>query len=138
MHLTFIDPNVSQTMNGFLIIANIINIVYNVPQMVQTYKTKSTRDFSSWFLSLRIIGNMIWLVYAFNIYSLLMVINNMVTIISSIFIAYYKTLELIDEYREKRYNEQLVITNDDEGLITNDDEGLITNEVYIEKLYNKG
>ncbi len=51
MHLTLLDKNVSDTMNVFLVIANIINLVYNVPQIVKTCRTKSTKDFSGWFLS---------------------------------------------------------------------------------------
>lgn len=98
MQLTIIDPHVSDTMNGFLIIANIINVVYNIPQMVRTYQTKTTRDFSSWFIFLRIIGNLIWLVYSINIDSLQMLINNSVTVIASFFICYYKCRELYADY----------------------------------------
>ena len=58
MHFTILDPNVSTTMNGFLIIANIINLLYNVPQIVTTYKRKSTKDFSGWFLFLRFISSL--------------------------------------------------------------------------------
>ena len=97
MHLSITDPNVSMTMNGFLIIANIINIVYNIPQMVLTYKTKSTGDFSFWFLSLRVVGNTIWLIYAIDIDSLLMLINNTVTVGSSTFILYFKVKKYYEE-----------------------------------------
>jgi len=98
MQLTIIDPHVSDTMNGFLIIANIINVVYNIPQMVRTYHSKTTRDFSSWFIFLRIIGNLIWLAYSINIDSLQMLINNSVTVIASLFISYYKCRELYADY----------------------------------------
>jgi len=37
MKFEIIDDNISMTMNVFIIIANIINIVYNIPQMVKTY-----------------------------------------------------------------------------------------------------
>ncbi len=112
MHFTLMDPNVTPTMNGFLIVANIINIVYNIPQMVQTYQTKSTKDFSPWFLSLRIIGNMIWFSYAIEVNSLLMLLNNSVTVLSSIFIGYYKIFEISNNYRAKRYNEQILIADE--------------------------
>jgi len=98
MQLTILDPHVSDTMNGFLIIANIINIVYNIPQMVRTYQTKSTKDFSTWFIFLRIIGNFIWMVYSINIESLQMLINNCVTVFASLFISYYKCIELYNDY----------------------------------------
>ena len=63
MQLTLLDSNVYITMNIFLSIANIINLIYNVPQVVKTYKTKSTKDFSAWFIFLRILGNIIWIIY---------------------------------------------------------------------------
>lgn len=84
------DPNVSPTMNVVLIIANVINLVYNLPQMVHTYRTKSTKDFNTWFIVLRIVGNLIWVVYAVEVKSTLMLINNTVSVLSSIFIGYYK------------------------------------------------
>jgi uncharacterized protein with PQ loop repeat len=85
-------------MNGFLIVANIINLVYNIPQMVKTYKSKSTRDFSAWFIFLRIAGNMVWIAYAIDIDSLQMLVNNCVTVAASIFIGYYKCVELYNGY----------------------------------------
>ena len=94
MHFTIMDENVSTTMNVFLIIANVINVVYNVPQVIKTYQTKSTRDFSGWFISLRIVGNVIWVAYAIEVDSMLMLINNVVTVVASIFIGYYKCIEI--------------------------------------------
>lgn len=90
MHFTLRDPNVSETMNGFMVLANVINLVYNIPQVVQTYRTKSTGDFSPWFLSMRIAGNVVWIAYAIEVDSLLMLINTLVTVSSSVFISYYK------------------------------------------------
>jgi MtN3 and saliva related transmembrane protein len=92
-----LDPSVPLGMNVMLIIANVINLVYNIPQMVKTYQTKSTRDFSGWFLSLRIVGNAIWVVYSIYVANLLMLINNVVTVIASVFVAYYKVKEMIAE-----------------------------------------
>jgi MtN3 and saliva related transmembrane protein len=101
-------------MNVFLVIANIINIFYNIPQMVHTYKTKSTKDFDVSFVILRIIGNIIWMAYAIDKNSLLLLINNSVTVFSSLFIGYYKFFEKEKEYRKLAYNEQL---NDDSIII---------------------
>ena len=101
MHFTIMDENVSTTMNVVLIIANVINVIYNVPQVIKTYQTKSTRDFSSWFLSLRIVGNVIWVAYAIEVDSMLMLINNIVTVVASIFIGYYKCIEIYkDNYSD--------------------------------------
>ena len=102
-------------MNIFLVIGNIINLVQNLPQVIKTYKVKSTKDFSGWFLLLRIISNIIWTAYAIQISSLLMIINNSITIFSTMFISYYKVKELIIEYRPN-YN---IINNDEEDKENN-------------------
>lgn len=96
------DQNVPLSINIMLIIANVLNLIYNIPQMVQTYRTKSTRDFSSWFLSLRIVGNGIWLVYSGYIGNLLMLLNNLVSVLASLFIGYYKLLEIIQDRKQAR------------------------------------
>ena len=109
MQLTLLDSNVSITMNIFLSIANIINLIYNVPQVVKTYKTKSTKDFSSWFIFLRILGNIIWIIYSLEIDSLQMLINTSVTVLSSIFIGYYKIIELYNERKEALNYDELLL-----------------------------
>jgi len=111
MDFSIFDDKVSTTMNVFLVIANIINFVYNIPQCVKTYKTKSTKDFSSTFLFLRAIGTVIWLAYSIEIKAFLFIIANIVSLISSIFISYYKVIELYRDYKEnKKY---LVAPEDD-------------------------
>ena len=105
MHFTIMDENVSTTMNVFLIIANVINVIYNVPQVIKTYQTKSTRDFSGWFISLRIVGNVIWVAYAIEVDSMLMLINNVVTVVASIFIGYYKCIEICADMANKNYKQ---------------------------------
>ena len=45
MKFKILDSNVSLTMNIFIVIANIINIIYNLPQVIKTYKTKSSTSF---------------------------------------------------------------------------------------------
>jgi uncharacterized protein with PQ loop repeat len=119
MHFELIEPKVSPTMNGFLILANIINIVYNIPQMVHTYKTKSTKDFNVWFIVLRIIGNFIWMSYSIEVNSLLMLINNSVTVSSSLFIGYYKWREYLETKIGFTYNDQLLL---DDHLLLDEQE----------------
>ncbi len=104
MKFSFIDKNVSTTMNVFIVIANIINLVYNIPQVTKTWKTKSTKDFSGWFLSLRFIGNTIWIAYAIELDSLLMLINNIVTVIASGIIGGIMVHNMYKEYKLKQYN----------------------------------
>ena len=111
MRFSIMDKNVNLTMNVFLIIANIINLVYNVPQVIKTCKTKSTKDFSGWFISLRIIGNVIWIAYAIEVNSLLMLINNIVTVFSSIVIGYYMIRDMYNKYK---YIDNLINENQDE------------------------
>ena len=105
MYFTILDQNVSLSMNVLIIIANVINLIYNIPQMIKTYKTKSTRDFSAIFLALRVVGNVIWGAYSIEINSFLMLINNLVTVIASLFIGYYKTLEMYHDYETKTLKE---------------------------------
>ena len=115
MKFELLDSNVPLGMNVMLVIANVINLIYNIPQMVKTYQTKSTQDFSGWFLSLRVIGNAIWLVYSIYLSNLLMLINNVVTVIASVFVGYYKVREMVADYKEKQNKRQ--ITDDDEQMI---------------------
>ena len=99
------DPHVNLTMNIFLIIGNVINLIQNLPQVIKTYQTKSTRDFSAIFLGLRIVGNVIWIVYAIQISSILLIVNNSVTVLSTVFISFYKVREIIDDRRLETYKE---------------------------------
>ena len=132
MGTTFIDENVSTSMNAFLIVANIINIIYNIPQVMKTYKTKSTKDFSGWFIFMRIFGNTIWFVYSVEINNIQMIINNIITVLSSLFLGYYKCLEYKDDYlilnnsfKENSLNDSLIIENED--YINNTSNSIINN-----------
>jgi MtN3 and saliva related transmembrane protein len=132
MQFDIIDHNVSTTTNVFLVVANIINLFYNIPQMYKTYKCKSTKDFSTTFLLLRIIGNTIWIEYAIEVNSLLMLTNNIVTVISSLFIGYYKLNELFDYYYKKHYienNDKEVEDKDIEILSISDTNVNIDNNI---------
>jgi uncharacterized protein with PQ loop repeat len=74
--------------------------------MIKTYKTKSTKDFSETFLIMRIVGNSIWLGYSVEVDSFPMLFSNLVTIIATVFIGYYKVLEIIRERRYVKVNNQ--------------------------------
>jgi MtN3 and saliva related transmembrane protein len=135
MQIDIIDHNVSTTTNIFLVIANIINLFYNIPQMYKTYKCKSTKDFSSLFLLLRIIGNLIWVEYAIEINSMLMLINNIVTIISSLFIGYYKFIEIKNNKLNNKLNNIEIFNledNNNNNNNENDNENDNENEFEIE------
>ena len=91
------DDNVSTVMNVFLVIGNINNFLYNIPQIVKTYKTKSTKDFSASFLFMRVFGNCIWVAYSIELRAFLFIMSNIVSLASSIFISYYKVIELYEK-----------------------------------------
>jgi uncharacterized protein with PQ loop repeat len=107
MHFSIFDENVSTTMNVFLVIGNIINLIYNIPQMVKTYKSKSTGDFSPTFLFMRVAGNVIWLAYSIELNEFLFIFSNVVSVFSSVFISYYKLAELLD------YNKDTLLMDDE-------------------------
>lgn len=81
--------------NVLLIISNIINIIYNFPQMLRTYRTKSVNDFDPWFLILRNLYNILWVLYGIEEQSMLIVLNSGVTIFATTFISYNKVLAYI-------------------------------------------
>ena len=118
MHFSIFDENVSTTMNVFLVIGNIINLIYNIPQMVKTYKSKSTGDFSPTFLFMRVAGNIIWLAYSIELNEFLFLFSNVVSVFSSVFISYYKLAELLD-YRGK--DTMLMAADDHEDYLNIDD-----------------
>ncbi len=115
MHIKILDPNVGIPMNVFIIMGNIITLFQNVPQVIKTYKVKSTRDFSSIFLLMRITACFIWGAYSIEIESLLMLINNLITLFSTLFLSYYKTKETIQDYKKKKLNEYMQIQNQTEN-----------------------
>ncbi len=102
MQFKILDPNVGIPMNVFIIIGNVITVFQNIPQIVKTYKVKSTRDFSAIFLFMRLTACFIWGAYSIEIDSLLMLINNLITLSSTIFIGYYKVNEIIHDYKSKK------------------------------------
>ena len=113
MEIKILDPNVNLTMNIFIILGNIITVCQNVPQVIKTYKVKSTRDFSSIFLFMRITACFIWGAYSIEINSLLMLINNLITLSSTMFISYYKIKEIISDYKAKKKENYIEINNTD-------------------------
>lgn len=119
MKFSIVDKNVNLPMNIFLVLGNIINIIQNVPQVYKTYKTKSTGDFSMWFLLMRVIANIIWTAYAIYIGSFPMIFNNSITIISTSYIGYYKAKEMYKSYilkkqkdRDEENLKELVVIDD--------------------------
>lgn len=95
--MLLIDPALPLWINISVIIANILNLIYNIPQMWKTYKLKTTRDISGWFLILRTIASVIWVLYSYYISNFQYLFASVVTIIANLFISYYKILEMIEK-----------------------------------------
>jgi MtN3 and saliva related transmembrane protein len=83
------------------LIANILNLVYNVPQMYKTYKRKTTKDISPWFLLLRIISSIIWVYYFSYLKDIQLIFANSVPLVASCFVGYYKITDMYKGYIEK-------------------------------------
>ena len=96
MPFDFINPKLPLFINILAIVANILNFIYNVPQVVKTIKTGSVKDFSASFIVLRTITCIMWLIYSIYINEFQMIILNAVTILSSIILLYYKIIEKIE------------------------------------------
>ncbi len=120
MKFNILDPNVGIPMNVFIIIGNIITLFQNIPQVVKTYQVKSTRDFSAIFLFMRLTACFIWGAYSIEIESLLMLINNLITLSSTMFIGYYKIKEIIYDYKSKKIIVYAEIQNKDDIEIISD------------------
>ena len=119
MDYSIFDDNVSFTMNIFLVIGNINNVIYNIPQMIKTYKIKSTKDFSTSFLFMRVFGNIIWLAYSIELRAFLFIISNIISLLSSIFVCYYKLLEIYNSNNNNEGKEHF-IEEEDEKLYIED------------------
>ena len=94
MRFDIIDPNVDLPMNIFLILGNVICIGYNIPQMIQTYRTKSARDINEWFIILRIVGNIPFVVYSIYLGEVNLFVSYTFSVLASIFIGYFKYLNM--------------------------------------------
>ena len=49
-----------------------------------------------------------------------MLINNIITVSASVFIGYYKSVEMYRDYREKKHGQHLLELNDVENDVEND------------------
>jgi uncharacterized protein with PQ loop repeat len=86
--------------SGILIACNVINVIYHVPQIIKTYRTKSVKDFDSWYLFLGNLHSFCWVLYSIEDNNGLMMFNSCVTMFSISFVSYYK----FHFYIVERYN----------------------------------
>jgi len=83
-------PSVELFMTILVNIANVLSILYNVPQMWRTHKLKKADDISSHFLWMRLSAGIIWSIYCIYYKMWYVIISWTTTIISTTQILYYK------------------------------------------------
>lgn len=84
------NPNVELFMTILVNIANVLSILYNVPQMWRTHKLKKADDISSHFLWMRLSAGIIWSIYCIYYKMWYVIISWTTTILSTTQILYYK------------------------------------------------
>ena len=88
--------------SGILIACNVINVIYHVPQIIKTYRTKSVKDFDSWYLFLGNLHSFCWVLYSIEDNNGLMMFNSCVTMFSISFVSYYKICSFINDYYKSK------------------------------------
>lgn len=85
---------------NLLIIANIISLIYNIPQVMHTIKSGKADDLSGIFLFLRLISGILWIIYSIYIFNSDILISWLITTVSSVILLYYKFIhhKLIDKF----------------------------------------
>ena len=86
-------------------VANILNLIYNIPQIILTCKRKTTNDISGAFLLLRTISSVLWVLYACIEVDIQYILANLVSLVSSLILDYFKVLQLWKEWKEKKEKE---------------------------------
>jgi MtN3 and saliva related transmembrane protein len=61
-----------------------------LPQVIKTWKSRSTKDISLGMFSVLVIGILLWLAYGLSISDLPLIVANMVTLLFSVIILYFK------------------------------------------------
>jgi uncharacterized protein with PQ loop repeat len=73
-----------------VISANVIGLIYNIPQTILTIRTKSANDISLLFISLRLLSSFLWIVYTMIHWLPDVFISWIITGTSSSILLYYK------------------------------------------------
>lgn len=71
-------------------VAAVLTTASFLPQVYQTWKTKSTESLSLPMLVMFFIGVCLWLIYGFALKSMPIIISNIITIISAGLLVYFK------------------------------------------------
>ena len=110
--------------NNILIVCNIINVIYHVPQIIKTHKTKSVKDFDPYYLFLGNLHSLCWVMYSISDNNYLMLFNSCITVFSISFVSYYKITSYISDYYSKK---NLSLSINIENSDTNNNKIIIVN-----------
>lgn len=102
--------------NNILVVCNVINVIYHVPQIIKTYRTKSVKDFDPYYLFLGNLHSFCWVLYSIEDNNGLMMFNSCVTMFSISFVSYYKINSCISDYYKKKQLANVVTINNDKKI----------------------
>ena len=109
----------------FIWIANGIGLIYNIPQVYHTYKTKRANDISSYFLMLRLISSIMWIFYCSYFFMPDVLVSWIITGCSSVVVIYYKNFyhngHDHDGPQEHSHNQSYIERGDESVDTTNND-----------------
>jgi uncharacterized protein with PQ loop repeat len=88
--MTESDDTLGEQLRPMIIMANVIGLVYNVPQVILTIRTKSANDLSLLFISMRLVSAALWLIYTSILWSPDVFLSWIITGGSSTVLLYYK------------------------------------------------
>ncbi len=103
MKFDIIDLHWSNDLKIVSIITFILIIIQNIAQIIKTYQVKSVKEFSEYYIIARILSCYILLFYGIQQNSLYVMIINILPIISTTFIGYYKIKEISDKCYKNKY-----------------------------------
>lgn len=103
-------------LRSLVILANVIGLIYNIPQVILTIRTKSANDLSGIFLILRLVSATLWLIYTSYVWNIDVFISWIITGISSAILFYYKLF-----YSDKKILDEICFCKKNKGIELKDD-----------------
>ena len=98
-------------------IANVVNILYNIPQMYHTYKCKTTTGISPIFLHARLYCSILWTVYCIYYRLWYILVSWLTTGTSTVFMLYY--MHIYPRMERRKLLKNMDNNDDTDMLITN-------------------
>ncbi len=113
----------------FVWTANTIGLIYNIPQIIHTYKRKKADDISSSFLVLRFITSIMWTFYCIYFQMWDVGVSWLISLITTLLIMYYKfNIQLIDFTNNSVIN---VVYNQNDSIDMSQDVYTLSHDSYI-------